>query len=292
MLSQIEALEAVAQHGTLSAAARRLRLTQGAVTKRIQSLEREVGELLLERTGRGVVLTPRGAALLSEVGPLLADLRRALDSEVGVRGETASVAFSESLLASWGAELISELQKQKPLTEWILHAHRSPLVIDRVRSGEVAFGICAGSTDDCTGLTRIPLGEEELAVLPSRAEKLSLRGRRHLELMTIETGSSTWRSIRHRLKSDGLELRFTRRLQSFGAVIALARSGLGHGLVPRPLAESMGVPGRSLVTLPRGGISRPIQLVARPRTLALPFGAWLRESVSQFVSSVDGPLQT
>lgn len=290
MLAQLEALDAVAQLGTVSAAARRLRLTQGAVTKRLQALEREIGEALIERNGRGVVLTPRGASLLADVGPLLADLKRALDIKSGAGQENASVAFSESLLASWGAVLIADLSQERPEIDWTLHAHRSPLVIDRVRSGEAGFGICAGLTDESIGLSRVDLGEEELVILPAAERKLSMRGRRKLEVMTIEMGSATWRSIRHRLRSGGFELIFAHRVQSFTAVVALARAGVAHGLVPRGLAISMGSPANTLVSIPRGGLTRPIQLIARTRTLASPLGAWFRDTVSEKLRGPDSPI--
>jgi hypothetical protein len=51
-------------------------------------------------------------------------------------------------------------------------------------------------------------------------------------------------------------------------VVQLARAGFGHGLVPRPLALSLGVPKRALVSLPEPGLRRPIQLVGRAATLA------------------------
>lgn len=284
MLSRLEALETVAALGTVSAAASRLRLTQGAVSKRLQALERDVGEPLLVRSGRGVVLTPRGAELLDEVRPLLSGLRRAVSGETGHDSnphERFSLAMSESLLASWGAALVHDLSEDRAGSHWTLHAHRSPLVIDRVRSGEVAFGICAGRADVAADLTAVPLAEEELVIVPAGLGRTHLRGLRRLEVIGIEEGSATWKTLRHRLGSVGrLDLTFTHRIQSFAAIVALARHGFGHGLVPRPLAAACGIPNRHLLSLPRGGLTRPIQLVARPRTLALPHGAWFRDTAT------------
>ena len=55
-LAQLEAFLQVAHHRSFSRAAEALFLTQPSVTARIQSLERELGERLFERSGRSVRL--------------------------------------------------------------------------------------------------------------------------------------------------------------------------------------------------------------------------------------------
>jgi DNA-binding transcriptional LysR family regulator len=63
-LSQLEALLAVVEAGTFSAAAGRLALTQSALTRKIQSLEAECGTALLVRSRPRVQPTPTGRAVL------------------------------------------------------------------------------------------------------------------------------------------------------------------------------------------------------------------------------------
>ena len=62
MLEGLEALFALERTGTISEAAAQLRLTQSAVSKRIQSLQNEVKFLVIEPDGRRVKLTARGIA--------------------------------------------------------------------------------------------------------------------------------------------------------------------------------------------------------------------------------------
>ena len=63
-LGQLEALVEVAAHRSFSRAAEALGLTQPSVTARIQGLERDLGETLFERNGRGVRLTEMGTTFL------------------------------------------------------------------------------------------------------------------------------------------------------------------------------------------------------------------------------------
>src|SRR3972149_4812913 len=63
-LGQIEAFVQVSTHNSFSRAAEVLQLPQPSITARIQSLERELGEEMFERGGRGVRLTDCGLAFL------------------------------------------------------------------------------------------------------------------------------------------------------------------------------------------------------------------------------------
>lgn len=101
MLEGIDALTALARFGTVSEAAVRLRLTQSAVSKRIQALQRAVGVRLIERTGRRVRLTAPAVDLLERARPLVADLR-ALTSPMHATSSEFSIALADSIASSWG----------------------------------------------------------------------------------------------------------------------------------------------------------------------------------------------
>lgn len=78
---------AIAAEGSLSAAARRLSLSQPTMGRRLQALEQAVGGKLLERIGSHYVLTPRGAEMLPLVEQLV---------EAGETVERARPDFSET----------------------------------------------------------------------------------------------------------------------------------------------------------------------------------------------------
>ena len=65
-LRQLRFLVAVSEAGSVSGAARRLYMTQPAVTTALRNLERDVGASLLKRHARGVDLTPAGVAFLAQ----------------------------------------------------------------------------------------------------------------------------------------------------------------------------------------------------------------------------------
>lgn len=79
-LRSYEVFEEVAGGGSFSAAARRLGLSRGTVTKHIAQLERVLGARLFARTTKNVSLTPAGLALLSEGQGLLQQFNRMEDA--------------------------------------------------------------------------------------------------------------------------------------------------------------------------------------------------------------------
>lgn len=77
-LRQLEYFVAVTEHGSFSRAAAVLNLAQPSVSRQVALLEEELGQRLLERTGRGVTATPAGHALLAHARTMLNAASQAL----------------------------------------------------------------------------------------------------------------------------------------------------------------------------------------------------------------------
>jgi DNA-binding transcriptional LysR family regulator len=85
-LRQLEYFVAVAEEGSFTRGARRVRVAQSAVSATIQKLERELGVPVFAREAAGITLTDAGMALLPEARGLLSAERRARDTVDQVRG--------------------------------------------------------------------------------------------------------------------------------------------------------------------------------------------------------------
>src|SRR5215203_5624110 len=84
-LRRLRTLRAVADHGTLAAAADALHLTPSAVSQQLAALERELGHALLEPAGRSVRLTPAADVLLGHADALFAQLER-MEGDLAAQG--------------------------------------------------------------------------------------------------------------------------------------------------------------------------------------------------------------
>ena len=78
-LTQFRNVAAIAERGSLRAAARHLGLAQPALSRSIAELERELGAPLFERRSKGMVVTPLGQAFVRRATAILNDVRRAHD---------------------------------------------------------------------------------------------------------------------------------------------------------------------------------------------------------------------
>ncbi len=172
-LAGIELLEAVARHGSMSAAAVELGLSQQAVSLRIRAMERQVGVPLLIRSRRGCELTRAGRLLNEWSASLLADARQLAAGIATLRTDrqahlrvAASLTIAEHLLPGWLLAL-HELQartKQTP-TDVELVAVNTDSVLARVRSGQSDFGFIEGPYEPAGLHARIVARDELIVVV-------------------------------------------------------------------------------------------------------------------------------
>jgi len=118
-IREVRAFAAVAEEGSLSAAARRLHLSQSALSQTIQSLERKLGVQLLLRSRTGVVTTEAGAILLREGRALIAQYEQTLAAVAASDGASPGnlkVGIPLELPAELLPVVLAELSAEFPLT--------------------------------------------------------------------------------------------------------------------------------------------------------------------------------
>lgn len=110
-LERLRTLDALARHGSVSAAADGLHVTTSAVSQQMAKLEREVGQQLLAKNGRGVRLTDTGRLLADHASRILSQVELA-QSEIEARrgqvvGEVRIAAFPTAARGLFPAALSS-----------------------------------------------------------------------------------------------------------------------------------------------------------------------------------------
>ena len=107
---------ALARHGSLSAAARALRVNHATVARRVKSLESRLGRALFEQRPDGYLLTGDGKAILEEAGLMeeaALSLLRRLDAGIGLAG-TVRISISRILADGFLAARLGGLRKLHP----------------------------------------------------------------------------------------------------------------------------------------------------------------------------------
>lgn len=284
MLENLETLVTLSKTGTMMETATVLKISQSAVSKRIAALERYYDRSLIERHGRRVVLTHHGTRLVEQVTPLISELRSVFLEDRALRKGKIIMGVSEAILASWGPRLFARVQQHMPEVEFTFHAQRSPVVLDRIRSGEYMLGICTGSPDADTDLLSEVIRREAMVILPAGLTPIDYRIGDPLDVITIESRSGAWRSIEDDMRRLNLHRRVS--LESFFSVAQMALAGFGHGLVPEGVARTLGVEGEDWISLRSSGLHRPVRFVARKSMFSQPLVQNFYEAVSEWAETV------
>ncbi len=262
LLEGLETLCLLASEGTMAKVASRLYISQSAVSKRIAQLEQRLGKKLVEPDGRQIRLTPQAQELLARVAPSLAEMKGVLaDSQTLTDLTPLPVACSETLLAGYLARFMHDYLRQDP--HLALSTHHTPVILARVRSGDALLGICAGRLPPGHGLEARLLLEEPFYLVEGdqREGENAAQGLRQILTMDLDNPSN--RYLREPLAALGLIPAM--ELDSYLALIELAKAGIGPVLLPAGLLALVGAQGPQ--ARPLAGLARPLHLVYRPNSL-------------------------
>lgn len=140
MIDRIRALLTVLNEGSVNRAAVRLRITQPALSRQMQSLENEIGGKLLERETSGVKPTGLGHALVKAMKPLVENYDSAMAGlRRQARGERSElrVGYLISAAQSMLTPALARLRQSHPEVKLKLHDLSPREQIDGLRAGEL-----------------------------------------------------------------------------------------------------------------------------------------------------------
>ncbi|CAI2933877.1 LysR family transcriptional regulator [Aminobacter niigataensis] len=113
-LRALQSFEAVARHLSVSHAAQELGVTQSAVSHQIRRLSEELGERLVERQGRGLVLTEAGRRLALELDRAFDLIERSAAQVVGAANGTVRLAAYGTFASGWLVQRLPEFFARYP----------------------------------------------------------------------------------------------------------------------------------------------------------------------------------
>jgi len=143
-LDHFEEVVAIAERGSMRAAARHLQIAQPALTRSLALLERELGAPLFERRARGVVATPLGDAFVARARSILTEIRRTREEVEQLRGAgTGTVTVGLSIAAHLALLPPSLRPFRARYPDIRLHIIEGfyPTLEERLRDGSVDFYI-------------------------------------------------------------------------------------------------------------------------------------------------------
>ena len=153
-LRQLRYFVAVAEQGNISRAAKKIFLTQPALSRQIKALEEEVGQCLLERQAHSIRLTPAGDALLREARDLLQHADQMLERvRSASRGPRLRIGYAPSLAAGLLSPAVETFTQAHPSARVELVDLSTNEMLSGLESGELDVVLSVGEQRATRGLT-------------------------------------------------------------------------------------------------------------------------------------------
>lgn len=286
----LEALRAIATHGSVTAAAAALHVTPSAVSQQVAGLQRAAGVQLTERVGRGLRLTPAGQSLAQAAVGVAVALERAAaaceefrDSPGGVVRVSAFQSAAQLLLPGLltrlaGSAITVECSDEDVAQrDFVALTDQIDVVVAHRPEGGSAWG--GGRLP----VTVVPLLREPLDVAVPVGHRLADRA----EVGVDDLADETWISVREGFPVAGVlgaiagavvisgrgaagagGLRIAHRVNDFHVQAALVAAGHGIALLPRFAMAGVTRFGVRLVPLREARAARLIDAVMRPDVAA------------------------
>lgn len=245
-VERLRALCALAEHGSVAAAADALHMTPSGVSQQLGKLEREAGARLLEREGRGVRLTDAGRLLARRGQEILSLLARAESEVAALHGDVVgTLRLGAFVSASRAAlpEAITRLRAEHPQLDVTLAEGEAEELIPQVlrRAMDVAV-VDSWSTlplriPSDTVFTRLHRDVADVA-LPAdhplaRLDTVPLAKLDGLAWAAWNEGTEFHDWLVQTLRANGVEPRIDFKVPEFGTHLEFVRRGLAAALIPR-----------------------------------------------------------
>jgi DNA-binding transcriptional LysR family regulator len=279
-LASFEVFLAIAETGSLGRAARELGLTQQAVSRRLASMEAQVGVTLAVRTTRGSQLTPAGV-IVAEWANRLLDVAGEIDAGMSsLRKEgrekirvAASQTISEQLMPAWLLSLQTAARRRGgTVPQVILTATNSEHAIAWVRDGSADLGFVENPGPP-KGLGSCVVGHDELVIVvppghkwarPSRVVTASELAQTPLVTREPHSGirDSLTVALQHLLGEDMQQAQPVLELTSAAAMRAAVLAGAGPAAMSRlAVADDLAVGRLSAIHIPELDLRRQFRAI-------------------------------
>jgi len=237
-LRQLQALLAVAEHQSFSAAARSLHTVQSNVSNHVARLERELGSRLIDRS-RGA-LTPEGQIVADRARHVVAEIRSIEDdlnsvrevvtgaSRIGVIGTTARWLIPSLLVA---------MQAEHPMVEMKVIEATTTSLIPMIVSDQIDVAIINLPASDPDIETKPLFAEDHIVVAPihhplANFDVVSLEELAKHEVLLAPHGTAFRDAIEADTDHAGVKLKVLAEIDGLRLLTSLAFQGFGPAIVP------------------------------------------------------------
>ncbi len=240
-LRQVRYYIAVADTGSITAAARQVNVSQSVVTEAVKSLEAHLGTLLMERGARGVQLTHEGHQFLRHARRIIAAVEDAEDALVAERRfveGTLNLGFTSLVAGYYLADLLARYRRAFPSVTVSVTEDERRYIEHLLVNGELDLAVMLVSNlENRQALEELVLVRSPIGLwLPPRhplleQETVSLVDISDAPLIMLEVDEME-RNLRVLWQTRGWQPNVVLRTRSVEAVRSLVATGAGLAILP------------------------------------------------------------
>ena len=233
--------------GSFTAAAQSLQVGQSTVSKMVRNLEDQLGETLIIRSGKPLILSDAGQVLFEKGSQLLLDLKR-LEQEVH-----AVQALSKGqlklgippMINLLFTEALKEFRERYPTIQLQIIEQPGPAIEQLVAMGELDIGFSIAPIASDLKLAQNPVASYLVyalalpELLPRSKAPISLQQLSKKPLLFLNEDFGLTRLIRRHLLLEQLEPKIYAQSSQGDWLISMAQAGLGIAVLPQPLCQRL-----------------------------------------------------
>jgi len=237
-IRQLKAFLAIAEARTFTAGARRVNVTQAAISMQIRQLEDEVGLQLFTRTPRRVILTEAGESLLDRARKIL----REHDTAIAEIAELGGIEHGRLRIGSASAEFATQqlpkilrgLRSTFPNSDLCVTSGTSATLVEKIMHGEVDIAFVSLPVQNSSITTDLLFSDEIVAIAHpthhlAKEKFISAAALAGEPLILGERGGNTRRMIDDFFNAANVRPNITMELSRQEAVNQMVENGLGVG---------------------------------------------------------------
>ncbi len=237
-IRQLNALVAVADHGSFSAAARALSTVQSNMSAHVARLERELGTVLVDRSSG--LLTPEGEVVVTRARRVLAELDAVGSDVASLRANPVGRARLGVIgtTARWLApSLLDTMAERHPGVELAVIDATSSSLLLALTSGHLDLAVLNLPVDDPEVATEQLFVEDRLLVVPeghplAASDRITLGDLNDQPLLLEPKGTAFRDELDQACAAAGVELVAKAEIEGMRLLATLAFDGFGAAVLP------------------------------------------------------------
>ena len=278
----------VAELNSLTRGAERSNMTPPSASLRIKNIEERLHTKLLDRSNRGVTLTPAGKAFLHHGRLMLLHAQQLQDNlreyATGIRGHVRVLA-NTTAIAEFLPSVLASFLAAHPDVSVDLGEQLKPAIVRAVTEGTAEIGIVAGSIAE-EGLLTVPYREDRLVLVTPRAHRLTKS--QHVKFadtlsfnhVGLVEGSALFHFLKQAAHALDQTIKTQIRVGNFESLCRMVEARVGVGIVPRYAArrysQHMDI---RVVPLSDEWATRNLHIVVRSLEALPLFAKWLVDAL-------------